>query len=76
LFVTAYETFLGVYLDIISKRKGIAYTESDVQLKLERNGKWLEYMTLKDGAVRGALERGVTPPEVLIEMGFPPSVVF
>jgi len=76
LFVTAYETFLGVYLDIISKRKGIACTESDVQLKLERNGKWLEYMTLKDGAVRGALERGLTPPEVLIEMGFPPSVVF
>jgi len=76
LFVAAYETFLGVYLDIISKRKGIAYTESDVQLKLERNGKWLEYMTLKDGAVRGVLERGVIPPEVLIEMGFPPSAIF
>ncbi len=76
LFVTAYETFFGVYLDIISKRKGIAGTESDVQLKRERNGKWLEYLMLKDGAIKGSLERGVTPLEVLIEMGFPPSVVF
>ena len=76
LFVTAYETFLGVYLDIISKRKGIAYNESEMQLKLERNGKWLQYMTLKDGAIRGALERGMTPLELLIEMGFPPSAVF
>ncbi len=76
LFVTAYETFLGVYLDIISKRKGIAYTESDVQLKLERNGKWLQYMMLKDGAIKSSLARGTPPPEVLKEMGFPPSAIF
>jgi len=76
LFVTAYETFLGMYLDIISKRKGIAYTESDAQLKLERNGKWLEYMMLKDGAIKAILERGVIPLEVLIEFGFPPSAIF
>jgi coproporphyrinogen III oxidase len=76
LFVTAYETFFGVYLDIIGKRKETACTESEMQLKLERNGKWLEYMLLKDGAIKMSLEKGVTPPEVLIEMGFPPSVVF
>ena len=76
LFVTAYETFLGVYLDIINKRKGIACTESEMQVKLERNGKWLQYMTLKDGAIRASLERGATPPEVLKEMGFPPSAIF
>jgi len=74
LFVAAYETFFGVYLDIISKRKGIAYTESDVQLKLERNGKWLEYLMLKDGAFKAA--RDQVPPEMLIEMCLPPSAVF
>ncbi len=75
-FVTAYETFLGVYLDIISKRKGTACTESEMQLKLERNGKWLQYMTLKDGAIKASRERGGPPAEVLIEMGFPPSAIF
>jgi len=75
LFTTAYETFFGEYLDIISKRKGIACTESDVQLKLERNGKWLEYLTLKDRAIKGARDQGISP-EVLVEMGFPPSAIF
>ncbi len=75
LLFTAHETFLGVYLDIINKRKGIAYTESDVQLKLERNGKWLQYMMLKDGAIKAGRDRGI-PPDVLVEMGFPPSAAF
>jgi len=75
LLFTAYETFLGVYLDIISRRKGIACTESDVQLKLERNGKWLQYLMLKDGAIKAGRDQGV-PPEVLIEQGFPPSATF
>jgi coproporphyrinogen III oxidase len=74
-FVTAYETFLGVYLDIISKREGIACTESEMQLKLERNGKWLQYLMLKDRAIKAARDLGM-PLEVLIEMGFPPSAVF
>jgi coproporphyrinogen III oxidase len=75
LFITAYETFFGEYMDIINKRKKIACTENDAQLKLERNGKWLEYLTLKDRAVKAACDQGI-PPEVLIEMGFPPSVIF
>jgi coproporphyrinogen III oxidase len=75
LFIAAYETFLGVYLDIISKRKGIACTESEMQLKLERNGKWFEYLMLKDRAIKATRDLGV-PPEVLIEMVFPPSAVF
>jgi len=75
LLFTAHETFLGVYLDIINKRKGITYTESDVQLKLERNGKWLQYMMLKDGAIKAGRDRGI-PPEVMVEMGFPPTASF
>jgi coproporphyrinogen III oxidase len=76
LFFSAYETFFDSYLDIIRKRKGTTCTGSDRQLKLERNGKWLQYMTLKDGAIKMSLERGVPPPELLIEMGFPPSAAF
>ncbi len=75
LYMTAYETFLGVYLDIIGKTKGFAYTESDVQLKLERNGRCLQYTVLKDGAIKASRDEGV-PPEVLVEMSFPPSAIF
>jgi len=70
----AYETFLDVYPDIISKRKGMAYTESDVQLKLERNGKWLQFVTLKEGAIKSS--HGLVPPEMLVETDFPPSAIF
>jgi coproporphyrinogen III oxidase len=75
LLFTAHQTFLNVYLDILRKRKTNSYTEADVQLKLERNGKWLEYFMLKDGAVKAGRDRGI-PPEVLIEMGFPPLATF
>jgi coproporphyrinogen III oxidase len=76
LFIDAYETFFGVYLDIIAKRKDTTCTESEKRLKLERNGKWLQYLALKDGAIKMSLQRGVTPPEVLKEMGYPPSAIF
>jgi len=75
LFITAYETFFDVYLDIIGKRKGMTCTESEVQLKLERNGKWLEYLMLKDRAIKGARDQGI-PQEVLIEMALPPTAIF
>ena len=64
-----------MYLDIINKRKGTACTESDVQLKWERNGKWLQYLMLKDGAIKAGREQEI-PPEVLIEQGFPPTAAF
>jgi coproporphyrinogen III oxidase len=76
LFFNAYETFLRVYLDIIDKRKGTTCTEDEVQAKLDRNGKWLQYMTLKDGAIKMCRQRGTPPPEVLKEMGFPPTATF
>ena len=71
----AYDTFLSVYLDIISKRKGISYTESDVHLKLERNGRWLQLLVLREGEIRFAQNQGM-PPEIIVEMGFPPSAIF
>jgi coproporphyrinogen III oxidase len=73
-FIAAYETFFDCYLDIIRRRKGMAYTDGETRLKLERNGRWLEYLTLKDRAVKAA--RDILPAEALIELGFPPSAIF
>ena len=75
LFVTAYETFFGVYNDIICKRKGIAYIESDMQVRLERKDKWLEYLMLNDWSMKAAHDQGI-PLEVLIEFGFSPIANF
>jgi coproporphyrinogen III oxidase len=75
LYITAYQTFFTAYLDIIRKRKDTQFSEEEKKLKLERNGKWLEYYTLKDPAVKMAIAMGI-PPEVLIGLGYPPSVIF
>ena len=75
LFVTSYHTFFDVYLDIVKKRKDTPFKEEEVKLKHTRNAKWLEYLTFKDRAVKMAQAYKV-PPEVLINLGFPPSVVF
>ena len=75
VLMTAYRTFLNAYLDILSKRKDARFGEEERRLNLERNSKWLQYFTLKDRAVKMAQATGV-PPEVLISLGYPPSVVF
>lgn len=75
LFVTSYHTFFDAYLDIVKKRKDTPFGEKDVKLKHERNARWLEYLTFKDRAVKMAQAYKV-PPEVLINLGFPPSVIF
>jgi hypothetical protein len=63
-----------MYLNIINKRKGTAYTDSDVYLKRERNGKWLKYLVLKDSVIKAGKDQGI-PQEVLIKQGFPPSTI-
>ena len=75
LFVTSYHTFFDVYLDIVKRRKDAPFNNQDIKLKHERNARWLEYLTFKDRAVKMAQAYNV-PPEVLINLGFPPSVVF
>ena len=75
LFVIAYHTFFDTYLDIVKRRKDTPFSEEDIKLKHERNAKWLEYLTFKDRAVKMAQAYSV-PPEVLINLGFPPSVRF
>jgi hypothetical protein len=45
------------------------------RLKLERNGRWLEYIVFKDHTSKMAQALGV-PLDVLIDLLYPPSVVF
>ena len=75
LFIDAYRTFFEAYIEVLKKRKDEPYTPANVRRKLERNGKWLEYVTLKDGAIKAAQAKG-WPPELLIDQGFPPVAAF
>ena len=74
-FITAYRTFFDAYLAILRKRKDTPFTEKEIQSKHERNGKWLEYIAFKDGAVKMAQAYGM-PAGMLIGVTFPPSAVF
>ena len=74
-FITAYRTFFDAYLAILRKRKDTSFTEKEIQAKHERNGKWLEYIAFKDGAVKMAQAYGM-PAGMLIGVTFPPSAVF
>jgi len=75
LFITAYHAFFEKYLEILARRKDTSFTESDMRQKLKRNGKWLEYLAIKDPAVKMGLGAGI-PPEVIIDLSFPPSGIF
>jgi coproporphyrinogen III oxidase len=75
LFASAYRSFFDAYLKILKTRKDSKYSEEERRLKLERNGKWLEYYAIKDSAVKMAQAYSVSP-EVLIDLGYPPSAVF
>ena len=75
LFIKAYHVFFDGYLAIVEKRKKTSYKEADSSLKLHRNSRWLEYITIKDQAVRIGLAAGI-PPRVLIALSYPPSAAF
>jgi coproporphyrinogen III oxidase len=75
LFIAAYNTFFDSFIDILGRTKDKAFSEADTQRRLKRNGKWLEYLTLKDPAVKMGLAVGI-PPEVIIKLSYPPSAVF
>jgi coproporphyrinogen III oxidase len=74
-FITAYRTFFDAYCAILRKRKDTPFMKKEVRSKHERNGKWLEYIAFKDGAVKMAKAYDM-PAEMLIGVTFPPSAVF
>ena len=75
IFTTAYRTFFDTYMGILRKRKNTPFGEEERNCKWRRNGKWLEYIAFKDRAVKMAQAAGI-PPEVLIDLSFPPVVSF
>lgn len=75
LFIAAYTAFLDSYLDLLAQTRAHPSSSADTAAKLRRNGKWLEYLTLKDVAVKMGLGVGL-PPEVIIDLSFPPSATF
>ncbi len=75
LVTTAYRTFFDAYAGILRKRKDTPFSAEERKLKLERNGRWLEYIVFKDRAVKMALAFGM-PAEILSGLSFPPSAAF
>jgi len=75
LFIDAYYTFFNSYINVFKSRKNTAYNKTLNNLKLKRNGMWLEYLALKDSAIKMAVDIGITP-ELIIKLGFPPSAMF
>jgi coproporphyrinogen III oxidase len=75
LFIAAYRTFFDAYIDVLADSKDRPYTQAEVKQKLRRNGRWLEYLTLQDVAVKMGLGVGI-PPGVLVELSYPPSAEF
>ena len=75
LFIDSYRTFFEAYTAILQKRKDAPVTDADMQLKLRRNGKWLEYLAMKDIAVKMGLGVGI-PADVIVNLSFPPSAIF
>jgi coproporphyrinogen III oxidase len=75
LFIAAYHAFFEGYMKVLAFNRDRDYTQEAVQRKLRRNGRWLEYLTLKDVAVKMGLGVGI-PPEVLVDLSYPPSAVF
>ena len=71
----AYRTFFDAYAGILKKRKDTPFGDEERTLKLERNGRWLEYIVFKDRAVKMALAFGM-PAEILTGLSFPPSAAF
>ena len=68
-------TLFDVYTAILQKRKGTPATDAGMRLKMRRNGKWLEYLTMKDVAVKMGLGVGI-PADVIVNLSFPPSALF
>jgi hypothetical protein len=75
LFIASYRTFFEEYCGLLAGLKDKPFTQADVGQKLRRNGRWLEYLTLQDVAIKMGLGVGI-PPGVLVELSYPPSAAF
>jgi coproporphyrinogen III oxidase len=67
------EVFLNGYLEMVRKLKDSPCSSDDDVLKNQMRAHWLEYLLMKDGAVRMGREKG-HPFEALRWMGLPPTI--
>ena len=67
------EVFLDGYMDMVEKLKGQPAGAADDAIKNEMRSHWLEYLLMKDGAVRMGRQKG-HPFEAVRWMGLPPTV--
>ena len=67
------EVFLKGYLEMVRKLKDSPCSSDDDVLKNQMRAHWLEYLLMKDGAVRMGREKG-HPFEALRWMGLPPTI--
>ncbi|MCP4716669.1 MAG: hypothetical protein GY868_16230, partial [Deltaproteobacteria bacterium] len=75
LFIEAYHTFFEHYADLLRANIDKQASAEQQNQKHKRNGKWIEYLTLKDVAVKMGLAAGL-PPEAIIKLSFPPNACF
>jgi len=75
LFIAAYRAFFDAYIKVIADTKDRPYVQAEIKQKLRRNGRWLEYLTLQDVAVKMGLGVGI-PARVLVDLSYPPSAAF
>jgi coproporphyrinogen III oxidase len=67
------EVFLNGYMEMVRKLKGHRFSADDDALKNEMRTHWLEYLLMKDGAVRMGREKG-HPFDAIRWMGLPPTI--
>jgi len=67
------EVFLNGYMDMVKKSTGRPASPVDDVLKNEMRTHWLEYLLIKDGAVRMGRQKG-HPFEAVRWMGLPPTI--
>ena len=67
------EMFFNGYMEMVEKLKDRPACTADDEAKNEMRTRWLEYLLMKDGAVRMGREKG-HPFEALRWMGLPPTI--
>jgi coproporphyrinogen III oxidase len=67
------EAFFNGYMDMVNKLKGHHAGTADDGVKNEMRTHWLEYLLMKDGAVRMGQQKG-HPFEAVRWMGLPPTL--
>ena len=73
LAIEGAEAFIEAYMKMVERLKNSPFNEEDVIKMNKMRCHWLEYLLIKDGAVRMSREKG-HPFDALRWMGLPPTI--